>query len=650
MKRKRHDLGATAIAAVFWLLSACSSSDPVREPQPLSSDNLALAEDGTTLYTVNGDAGTVTKTDLAKGKVVSEIPVGRMPQQAVLSPDGRTLYVTCRDTDRVNIIDTRKMELKDVADVGIEPYGVVVSPDGGTLYVSNDRSGTVSFVDTATRQVTRNVAVGERPRALALAADGSKLYVGLYLSAHVIVVDTASGKVAGDIALAASPDRPDRKKSQGTPNTLEQIRISPDGRFAWVSHLLTNTDTPIQFEEAVFPAVSVLDLKADRELPEQRKQLFEEINVADAFGKTMIVSNPSDIAFAPDGKKAYVLMSGSEDIVVFDLGRGGNAIQIVRHVPGNWPIGMTLADGGAELIVHNGNTHDLATVDTGWPEGDARAVKQTLKLVAKDPLTPQERLGKTVFLSANSDEFPVTGSFWMSCVSCHAGGETDGLTLLTPKGPRNVPSNVRAMDTGLFMWDGSRDDMADYIHTVQGEMGGMEDVDPAKPMLPETRKLFDALAAYLKNPDSLPVPRSPYRTPDGQLTPEAQAGKKLFETKGKCISCHAGSELTDSGRATGAGSTLTVSDITHLYDVGTGTSKDLPSKGDARGGFANPRTPRQWDVPTLRGIWATAPYLHDGSAKALKDVLTTRNPEGKHGGELSDAEIDSVVAYLKQIE
>lgn len=646
----RGIFGATAILAVFWLLSACTADDPVRPARPMSGNNLALAEDGKTLYTVNGDAGTVTKADMANGRTIRETRVGSMPQQAVLSPDGSMLYVTCRDTDRVNVLDTDSMEIKGVIDVGIEPYGIVISPDGSTLYVTNDRSGTVSVIDAGSKRVIRTIKVGERPRALALTEDGKKLYVGLFLTASVVVVDTESGRVKTEIALAPSPDLADRKKSQGIANTLEQIRISPDGSLAWVSHLLTNTDTPIQFEEVVFPAVSVIDTREDRELPKQRKQLFEQINVLDNFGKAMIVSNPSDIAFAPDVSKAYVLMSGSEDIVVFDLKRGGNATQIVRHVPGDWPIGMALADGGKKLYVHNGNTHDVVSVSTGLPDGDARAERTSLKLIAADPLSPEERLGKTLFMSANSDEYPVTGTFWMSCISCHAGGETDGLTLTTPKGLRNVPSNVLAMETGLFMWDGSRDDMADYIHTVQGEMGGMMDIDPGKPMPAAIEKMFDALAAYLKNPDSLPVPRSPYRGADGGLTPEALKGKELFETKGKCIACHAGETMTDSNSATGGGDRLTTADISRLYDVGTATSIDRPSDGDARAGYTNPRTPLQWDVPTLRGVWATAPYLHDGSAPTLKDVLTSRNAEGKHGGQLTDAEVDAVVAYLQQIQ
>lgn len=640
---------ALAMAAL-GSLAGCTSSKTPSAAGPSSSDNVALSPDGKYLYTVNGDAGTVSKVNVSRGEVVVEAQVGKTPQQAALSPDGKKLYVTCRDTDKVDVLRTKDLSIEGTIDVGIEPYGVVVSPDGKKVYVSNDRSGTVSVADADSRKLSGTIEVGERPRALALTADGSKLYVGLYLSANVAVVDTASGNVKTTIRLAESPNLKDRKKSQGLPNTLEQIRISPDGKTAWATHLLTNTDTAIAFDETIFPAVSVIDTAEDRELTEERKQLFKEINVPDNLGKTMIVSNPSDVRFSSDGSKAFVLMSGSEDIVVFDLTKGGNATQIVRHVPGDWPIGMALSPDDSTLLVNNGNTHDLATVSTGWPSGDARAETKTLKLIAKDPLPAEERLGKTLFLTANSDEYPITQQHWMSCVSCHAGGETDGMTLLTPKGPRNVPSNVAAMETGLFMWDGSRDDFTDYIHTVQNEMGGMMDADPGKKLPDEYQKMYDALETFLKNPDSLPVPRSPFRAADGGLTDEAKKGKEIFDTVGKCITCHAGDFFTDSNQATGGGTALTTDDISHLYDVGTGTDKDLKSDGDARAGFKNPRTPEQWDVPTLRGVWATAPYLHDGSAATLKDVLTTRNPEGKHGGKLTDEEIDAVVAYLKQIE
>ena len=58
------------------------------------------------------------------------------------------------------------------------------------------------------------------------------------------------------------------------------------------------------------------------------------------------------------------------------------------------------------------------------------------------------------------------------------------------------------------------------------------------------------------------------------------------------------------------------------------------------------------DTPTLLGVWQSAPYLHDGSAVTLRDVLTTRNPEGRHGdtSRLSESELDELVAYLLELD
>ena len=79
------------------------------------------------------------------------------------------------------------------------------------------------------------------------------------------------------------------------------------------------------------------------------------------------------------------------------------------------------------------------------------------------------------------------------------------------------------------------------------------------------------------------------------------------------------------------------------HDVGT----LKPSSGGRLGGPLD-----GIDTPTLRGLWATAPYLHDGSAATLRDVLTTANPAGRHGNlsPLTPAQIDQLVEYLNQIE
>jgi hypothetical protein len=57
----------------------------------------------------------------------------------------------------------------------------------------------------------------------------------------------------------------------------------------------------------------------------------------------------------------------------------------------------------------------------------------------------------------------------------------------------------------------------------------------------------------------------------------------------------------------------------------------------------------------LRGLWSTAPYLHDGSAQTLRDVFTP-GPDGRFHALGRDAEkmtaedLDNLLAYLLQID
>jgi cytochrome c peroxidase len=83
------------------------------------------------------------------------------------------------------------------------------------------------------------------------------------------------------------------------------------------------------------------------------------------------------------------------------------------------------------------------------------------------------------------------------------------------------------------------------------------------------------------------------------------------------VRCHSGPHLTN---------------LKH-YDLGMGRFQD---------------TGRNFDTPTLVEIWRTAPYLHDGRAATLRDMLTTHNPKDRHGktSGLSDEQIDDLVEFL----
>src|SRR6185436_3480690 len=51
------------------------------------------------------------------------------------------------------------------------------------------------------------------------------------------------------------------------------------------------------------------------------------------------------------------------------------------------------------------------------------------------------------------------------------------------------------------------------------------------------------------------------------------------------------------------------------------------------------------DTPTLRDVWATAPYLHDGSASTLTDAVRAHQ-----GLTFSENDLNQLSAYLQQID
>ena len=124
-----------------------------------------------------------------------------------------------------------------------------------------------------------------------------------------------------------------------------------------------------------------------------------------------------------------------------------------------------------------------------------------------------------------------------------------------------------------------------------------------------------AIDEYLKS--LKPVP-SPYLL-RGRLSKRATRGRKLFETAG-CASCHTSGLYTDLEK----------------YELGTGRGLD---------------TGKEFDTPTLIEVWRTAPYLHDGRAETIADVLKEHNRNNRHG-DTSDltrrqiAELDEFILSL----
>ena len=130
---------------------------------------------------------------------------------------------------------------------------------------------------------------------------------------------------------------------------------------------------------------------------------------------------------------------------------------------------------------------------------------------------------------------------------------------------------------------------------------------------------LDAMAAYVASLNTFST--SPFRTSAGALSTAANAGKTVYTNLG-CGSCHAGAAFTGSG-------------INTLLNIGTIKAASGKRLGATLTGI---------DIPTLRDVWGTAPYLHDGSAATLADAVRAHN-----GVTVNTTDMNNLVAYLREV-
>lgn len=291
-----------------------------------------------------------------------------------------------------------------------------------------------------------------------------------------------------------------------------------------------------------------------------------------------------------------------KDMLKYDLGAlWGAGILKEINLPGQGPRGISISPDGKEIAVGAYFAGEVYFIDT-----TANTLHSTVKL-GTQPAEDQARRGERIFYDAST-----TTQKWLSCASCHPDGRADGLDWDMPNdgvgNTKNTKSMLNIFDTPPAMWRGVRSD-ADV-----GIKAGFRFIKFKEP----TQQELDDVTAYIRSLASEP---NPYADKDGTMTADAAAGKAIFESSETgCSNCHSGKFYTDL----------------EAHDVGT---KDIL---DPDG---------MYYTPTLLEMWRTAPYLHDGSAATLRDVLTTRNVDDRHGktSQLTSRQLDQLEAYMLQI-
>lgn len=587
----------------------------------LSPVDLVAGKDGKTIYVAEYTGRSVAALDVESGKVTKRIELPGRPSNVRPGPNGDFLYVSCAEPQgTVEVIDLAAGKIVRSIKVGHTPMSPIVSPDGKTLYVCNRFNDDISVVDLLSGAEKQRIKVTREPVASVMTSDGSLVFVANhlptgaanvdYMTSVIDVIDTATAKVIKSINL---------------PNgaiDLRGICISPDGKTVYVPSILARFMVPTtQIERGWINthALNVIDVA-------QEKLLYTVLLDDIAQG----AANPWGVTCSPDNKYIYVAHSATHEISVIDreafmvklanvtvqsgtektdqyqpqLSSAYNPVNDLsflsgirtRHkVKGNGPRGVVAVGNKVYFAEYFTDSIGVLTVGT-----NSNCDVLTMALGSTREMD-QVRLGEMYFNDAS-----LCFQQWQSCGTCHPDGRADAVNwdLLNDGlgNPKNTKSLLYSVQTPPVMITGVRDKAETAVRT------GIRYIQF---IMPDETKA-QAIDAYIK--DLKPVP-SPHLV-DGKLSEKARQGQKIFEQSG-CSSCHSGVYYTDMQK----------------YNVGTADGME---------------DGREFDTPTLVEIWRTAPYLYDGRAPTIKDVLTRFNRSNMHGmtSGLSDADMDRLMEYL----
>jgi DNA-binding beta-propeller fold protein YncE len=578
---------------------------------PARSTAVIADETRRTIWTVNPDSNTISAHHADTLTKRFEVPVARDPRSVAIDSQGRA-WVACRGGDRLDLIGPDGIAGTPVTlDYGDAPSGLVISPNGLTAYVSLYGAGEVIRLSTTTGAITGRLTVGPTPHALALSPDGGTLYVSRFISlqnhAEIWRINSSSFTLSATHRLeklGGEMHRDGTAEGKGTPNYLAGLAVSRDGTRLLVASnkmnsekgLLTGSD--LDQDNSVRNLVSILDTTTG--------SVLDSLDIDNSDSATAI-------AFSPLGDYFVVTLQGNNEIALFDYyavsrsaGLGG---LMTRQRVGSAPRGLTFDTTSGKLFVQNYLSRDLSVfaLSEYLSTGKSDFLRTTLSTVANETLAPAVLRGKQIFYHASDPRMSAEG--YLSCATCHSDAGFDGRTWdFTGRGEglRNTTSlNGRGgLGMGNLHWSANFDEVQDFEHDIRGAFGGSGFLTNAQFESTSTpggapkaglNPDLDALAAYLGSLGHDHLPKSPHRSGTGILTSSAAAGAALLVREG-CATCHSGNAMTDA----------------RLHEVGT-----LSSTSGKRLHLPLPGI----ETPTLRGLWESAPYLHDGSAKTLDEVF-----------------------------
>ncbi|HTX37195.1 MAG TPA: YncE family protein [Bryobacteraceae bacterium] len=243
---------------------------------------VAASADGRLAFVANyGGAmpgNTISVIDLATRKELRRVDLGPLRRPHGLAFAGGKLYFTAEVNRLIGRYDPAANRIDLLLGTGqITTHMIMVSPDLNHIYTANIGSDSISIIDAAGIENWNEtvVPVGRGPEGFDITPDGRQLWAAHSRDGDVSVIDLFSKRVV-------------RTFSAGTKRS-NRLKFTPDGRLVLIS-----------------------DLDAGDLLVMERETRNE-------IKRIKLGHNPAGILITPDSARAYVAVTGDNDVAEINL-------------------------------------------------------------------------------------------------------------------------------------------------------------------------------------------------------------------------------------------------------------------------------------------------------------------------------------------
>jgi len=588
--------------------------DPNEYPKMRHPVDIAIAPDGSRAVVLCHN-NSVAVINLQSGNyevqnIGSNIWPGQHPLKAVFI--GNTCFVINEYSEFITEFDPVTLQIIANHRVPMYCQDLLYDEISGIIYITNKWLDEVLVYNKSFQPLRAGIRVGRNPKPLVFDTERKHLYVGNHGSWNISVIALDSYTVTQTIYFGSAPTA-----MAATPQAI--VATNQGGR-----NLKTINGAPLIENDQmdIVNTVSFIE-------PSSGKLDEAFINAGADYADVRV----------KDGLMIFI-SSADGSVHLYRLDQPRSAMQSLAILDPEWklPGGRNVPNGTLSPLPKAAAIKDNKTVYA------VNYMRDTVVEIKYNSGRNRFELTKEIALNAlgvpiaafasgsnivnmnkrqNGERYFTTIGAWkrgqrnFSCATCHPNGHSDFRFIVDQKpdpfsglmqGPEKHPSTLAANMTAPFAWEGSAKTLLEFnneaLNTHDKPDGTSSIHTDVSPFL----TLFEE--ALRPEPNPYPAANGEAQNPNA-----AQRGKSVFVSAG-CFSCHSGGAFTDR--------------LTH--DVGTG---------------------RKLDTPSLVQLWDKAPYLHDGRAETLAELLDQAiyDKTDAHGrlSALTAAQKEDLTAYLLSI-